>query len=274
MLPRTAARSPLVAALPPRRRPPPRRSRCRSRRSCRPSSPACRRRARAPSPTRPTTAGLPRRPPARHARALQRRRARGVPRHRRDGAALLRPARHVPRPDVRHAGADRRAAAELLQGLELRRARRPGRADLLPARGRHDRARPRLRRAAHLRRHARRRDVRARLRGRRGPAVLHGRPAPRGPRASSPTSRAARNAAMDAEQWEVAPYTEADLERQATQLPDFLGADGSRSSATSATTSPASTRTSPRRSSTRRKLPGEYAAIGRPQGPSPGRRPT
>ena len=28
---------------------------------------------------------------------------------------------------------------------------------------------------------------------------------------------------MDAEQWEVAPYTEADLDRQATQLPDFLG---------------------------------------------------
>ena len=41
---------------------------------------------------------------------------------------------------------------ELLQGLELRRARRAGRADLLPARGRHDRPRPRLRRAAHLRR--------------------------------------------------------------------------------------------------------------------------
>src|SRR3954468_18211529 len=34
------------------------------------------------------------------------------------------------------------------------------------------------------------------------------------------------NASMDEEQWEVAPYTEADLERQATRLPDFLGDDG------------------------------------------------
>src|SRR3954452_15055353 len=34
------------------------------------------------------------------------------------------------------------------------------------------------------------------------------------------------NAAMDAEQWEVAPYSEADLDRQATQLPDFLGRQG------------------------------------------------
>src|SRR6185503_20706266 len=34
------------------------------------------------------------------------------------------------------------------------------------------------------------------------------------------------NAAMDAEQWEVAPYTEADLERQAAQLPGLLGRQG------------------------------------------------
>src|SRR3954451_25332124 len=34
------------------------------------------------------------------------------------------------------------------------------------------------------------------------------------------------NQAMDAEQWQVAPYTEADLTRQADQLPEFLGAQG------------------------------------------------
>ncbi len=34
------------------------------------------------------------------------------------------------------------------------------------------------------------------------------------------------NAAMDAEQWEVAPYTEADLERQARDLPQILGPQG------------------------------------------------
>jgi len=45
-------------------------------------------------------------------------------------------------------------------------------------------------------------------------------------RAELSTFAGGSNAAMDAEQWEVAPYTEADLERQATRLPDFLGDDG------------------------------------------------
>ena len=34
------------------------------------------------------------------------------------------------------------------------------------------------------------------------------------------------NTAMDAEQWSVAPYTEADLERQVADLPKYLGAQG------------------------------------------------
>ncbi len=77
------------------------------------------------------------------------------------------------------------------------------------------------------------------------------------------------NAAMDAEQWEVAPYTEADLDRQASQLPDFLGDDG-RQIQRDVTNYIAGinayiseTKLDPS------KLPGEYAAINRPQGPDP-----
>ncbi|MEA2311445.1 MAG: hypothetical protein QOE28_1413, partial [Solirubrobacteraceae bacterium] len=77
------------------------------------------------------------------------------------------------------------------------------------------------------------------------------------------------SAAMDQQEWEVAPYTEADLDRQATQLPDFLGADGKQIQndvdnyiaginqyITEAKLDPT-------------KLPGEYAAVGHPEGPSP-----
>jgi acyl-homoserine lactone acylase PvdQ len=77
------------------------------------------------------------------------------------------------------------------------------------------------------------------------------------------------NQAMDAEQWAVAPYTEADLERQARDLPRYLGAQGAQIVADvdqyvaginqyilEAKLDPA-------------KLPGEYAAIGRPHGPDP-----
>jgi acyl-homoserine lactone acylase PvdQ len=77
------------------------------------------------------------------------------------------------------------------------------------------------------------------------------------------------NAAMDAEQWEVAPYTEADLERQATQLPDFLGADGKQiqrdvtNYIAGINAYIAETRLDPS------KLPGEYAALPHPEGPQP-----
>jgi acyl-homoserine lactone acylase PvdQ len=77
------------------------------------------------------------------------------------------------------------------------------------------------------------------------------------------------NQAQDAEQWAVAPYTEADLERQARDLPRYLGAQGAQIVADvdqyvaginqyilEARLDPA-------------KLPGEYAAIGRPLGPDP-----
>ena len=170
--------------------------------------------------------GLPRRPAARHARALQRRRAGGLPRDGRDGAALLRPARHVPRPDVRDAGADRRAAPELLQGLELRRARRPGRARPTPRAGT---SRSCATAASACRTStAPRATARCSARATRPPRTGCSSWTSCATRAARELSelRGRLNAAMDAEQWEVAPYTEADLERQATQLPDFLGADG------------------------------------------------
>jgi acyl-homoserine lactone acylase PvdQ len=72
---------------------------------------------------------------------------------------------------------------------------------------------------------------------------------------------------MDAEQWAVAPYTEADLEKQAADLPRYLGAQcqqivtdvnnylaGVNRYIVQARLNPV-------------KMPGEYAAIGRPQGP-------
>ena len=78
------------------------------------------------------------------------------------------------------------------------------------------------------------------------------------------------NAAMDAEQWELAPYTEADLERQAAQAPGLPGRRPARSCSATASNYIAGinqyiseARLDPR------KLPGEYAAINRPQGPDP-----
>jgi acyl-homoserine lactone acylase PvdQ len=77
------------------------------------------------------------------------------------------------------------------------------------------------------------------------------------------------NREMDAEQWAIAPYTEDDLQRQADQLDDLYGADGARTQRdaqqyvagvnqyiTEAKLNPI-------------KMPGEYAAIGRPLGPDP-----
>ena len=201
-----------------------------------------------PGPGRPAVPGqrrqgLPRRAPAGHARPLQRRPS---------SAAFLANGTtvphccdqlgDVPRPDVRHAGRSRGREPSYFKDSSFGVPDGRGGADLLPARGRHDRARPRVRRPARVRAQPRRRDVRARLRGRRGPAVLHGRAAPRRPRASCRASRAAPTPAMDAEQWEVAPYTEADLSRQATPAGRTSSArTGASSSATSRTTSPAST---------------------------------
>jgi acyl-homoserine lactone acylase PvdQ len=75
------------------------------------------------------------------------------------------------------------------------------------------------------------------------------------------------NARMDAEQWEVAPYTEADLERQAEQLPALLGRQGELlrrdvdNYVAGVNRYIAEARLNPT------LMPGEYAAVGRPQGP-------
>ena len=66
----------------------------------------------------------------------------------------------------------------------------------------------------------------------------------------------------------IAPYSEADLQQQFDLGRRPLRRRRARSSSrTSTTTSPASTSTSPRPSSTRLKMPGEYAAIDQPLGP-------
>ncbi len=80
------------------------------------------------------------------------------------------------------------------------------------------------------------------------------------------------NAAQDADQWEVAPYTEADLERQ-TQPPPGFPADLAATIASDADNYIAGINryiTEAKLDPT--KLPGEYAAIGRPQGPEPWKR--
>ena len=80
------------------------------------------------------------------------------------------------------------------------------------------------------------------------------------------------NASQDAEQWEVAPYTEADLERQ-TKPPPGFPADLAATIASDADNYIAGINryiTEAKLDPT--KLPGEYAAIGRPQGPEPWKR--
>jgi acyl-homoserine lactone acylase PvdQ len=80
------------------------------------------------------------------------------------------------------------------------------------------------------------------------------------------------NAAMDAEQWEVAPYTEADLERHAEQTRRLLGPQGDLlwrdvdNYIAGINRYIAEARLDPT------KMPGEYLAIGRPQGPDPWKR--
>jgi acyl-homoserine lactone acylase PvdQ len=77
------------------------------------------------------------------------------------------------------------------------------------------------------------------------------------------------NQAMDAEQWAVAPYTEADLERQARDLPKYLGAQGSQIVADVDQYLAGINQYILEAKLDPTKLPGEYAAIGRPLGPDP-----
>ena len=77
------------------------------------------------------------------------------------------------------------------------------------------------------------------------------------------------NAGQDAAHWELAPYTEADLQRQADGLDEELGAAGATIQrdaehyVAGVNQYIAEARLDPA------KMPGEYFAIGRPQGPDP-----
>ncbi len=77
------------------------------------------------------------------------------------------------------------------------------------------------------------------------------------------------NAKQDAEQWAVAPYTEADLDKQAQDLPKYLGPIGDTirtdvdNYVAGINQYIAEAKLDPT------KMPAEYAAIGRPLGPDP-----
>ena len=79
------------------------------------------------------------------------------------------------------------------------------------------------------------------------------------------------NRRQDREQWSVAPYTEADLQRQVDQFDDLYGADGAQiqrdagNYVAGVNAYIAEARLDPL------KMPGEYAAFGRPLGPDPWR---
>ncbi len=216
---------------------------------------AARQAARRPAPTRRNDGRrLPRHPAARHARALQRGRARRLPRDRPtvphccDQLGMYR--------DLVYATPGLKAAQipNYFKDSSFGVAPGAGRAHVLAALRRHDRARQ----GASACRTSTARRATARC-------SASATPAPRTgcsswtccatPGAGELSSFAGgSNAAMDAEQWEVAPYTEADLTRQAAAAAGR--ARRTRATilrATSTTTSPASTSTSPRPGSTRRR---------------------
>src|ERR1044072_2728097 len=80
------------------------------------------------------------------------------------------------------------------------------------------------------------------------------------------------NAAMDAEQWEGAPYTEAVLSRQAEQLPKPLGPQGEIVRRDVDNYIAGVNRYIAEAKLDPTKMPGEYAAIGHPAGPEPFKR--
>jgi acyl-homoserine lactone acylase PvdQ len=71
------------------------------------------------------------------------------------------------------------------------------------------------------------------------------------------------NQAQDAEQWAVAPYTEADLERQVNDLPKYLGAQGAQIKADAENYLAGVNQYILEAKLDPTKMPGEYAAIGR-----------
>ncbi len=88
---------------------------------------------------------------------------------------------------------------------------------------------------------------------------------------SSFAGGAAGNRAMDQQQWQVAPYAEADLERQAGQLDDLYGEEGRQLQDDAANYVAGVNRYISEAQLDVTKMPGEYAAIGRALGPDPWR---
>ena len=75
------------------------------------------------------------------------------------------------------------------------------------------------------------------------------------------------NQGQDAEQWAVAPYTEADLERQVADLPRYLGAQGAQIVKDAENYLAGVNQYILEAKLDPTKMPGEYAAIGKPLGP-------
>ena len=86
---------------------------------------------------------------------------------------------------------------------------------------------------------------------------------------SSFAGGSAGNRSQDAEQWALAPYTEADLQRQVDQLDDLYGADGVRLQEDAASYVAGVNRYISEARLDVTKMPGEYAAVSRPLGPDP-----
>jgi acyl-homoserine lactone acylase PvdQ len=77
------------------------------------------------------------------------------------------------------------------------------------------------------------------------------------------------NRDFEHEQWEVAPYSEADLQKQADQFDDLYGADGVRLQQDVVNYVAGINQYISEAKLNPLKMPGEYVAIGKPQGPDP-----
>jgi acyl-homoserine lactone acylase PvdQ len=86
---------------------------------------------------------------------------------------------------------------------------------------------------------------------------------------SSFAGGAAGNREMDREQWQLAPYTEADLQRQYDQLDDLYGAEGRQLQGDATEYVAGVNRYIDQARLDATKMPGEYAATGHPLGPDP-----
>ena len=157
----------------------------------------------------------------------------------------------------------KRSDRQLLQGRDLRgEARRRREAPSSP-RGDVTIVRDQLRRAAHLRRRpAPGAMFGAGLRGRRGPPLLHRRPAARRACASSRRSRAAPTSPWTSPSGRTLPTTRPTCESSTTARRPCTGTGACRSSATSRTTSPGINQFIAEACVNPTRMPGEYDLIG------------